>query len=200
MPLSSSIPAAKVCSLDTIHYIQAVIKTTTTPSWVNSVPRNYGDASAGSIKADEWRTLATIYLPIAFVILWGYSEDGRQPPEDSRLLHVLDHTMALFQAVNIVCRNTMNKDRARKYLEFMKTWVGGLHETHPHSKNHAARPNIHAALHIYDFVLLYGPVMSWWCFPFERLIGTLQKVKTNDLVGGKSFLLPWFRHSLLFYG
>ncbi|KIK58710.1 hypothetical protein GYMLUDRAFT_74769 [Collybiopsis luxurians FD-317 M1] len=26
--------------------------------------------------------------------------------------------------------------------------------------------------------------MSWWCFPFEHLIGALQKVNTNDHIGG----------------
>ncbi|KAE9391973.1 hypothetical protein BT96DRAFT_831255 [Gymnopus androsaceus JB14] len=40
------------------------------------------------------------------------------------------------------------------------------------------------ASHIYDFLKLFGPVISWWCFPFERLIGALQKVNTNDHVGG----------------
>ncbi|KAE9382827.1 hypothetical protein BT96DRAFT_845020 [Gymnopus androsaceus JB14] len=44
--------------------------------------------------------------------------------------------------------------------------------------------------HIYDFLLLFGPVISWWCFPFERLIGALQKINTNDFVGGK---IPIFR-------
>jgi hypothetical protein len=188
MPLSSGISQPKPCTIETIQYIQIVIQTTTTPSWVNSVPHNYGHASAGSIKADEWRTLATVYLPIALVTLWGY-DNGSWPATDSCLLPILDHTMALFQAVTVVCRDTMNSERVLKYLGFMKTWVGSLREIHPHTERHAARPNIHAALHVQDFVLLHGPVMSWWCFPFERLVGVLQKVKTNDLVGGELFFL-----------
>ncbi|KAJ7738606.1 hypothetical protein B0H16DRAFT_1761269 [Mycena metata] len=27
--------------------------------------------------------------------------------------------------------------------------------------------------------------MAWWCFPFERLIGTLQKINTNNHIGGE---------------
>ncbi|KAE9385593.1 hypothetical protein BT96DRAFT_960719 [Gymnopus androsaceus JB14] len=27
--------------------------------------------------------------------------------------------------------------------------------------------------------------MSWWCFPFERLIGALQKINTNDHIRGE---------------
>ncbi|KAE9407462.1 hypothetical protein BT96DRAFT_809392, partial [Gymnopus androsaceus JB14] len=48
------------------------------------------------------------------------------------------------------------------------------------------QPNIHAAGHIYNFLLLFGPVLSWWCFSFEHLIGALQKINTNDHIGGKS--------------
>ena len=183
--------------METIQYIQTVIQTTTTPSWVNSVSHNYGQASAGSIKADEWRTLATVYLPIALVILWGY-ENGSRPATNSHLLPILDHTMALFQAVTVVCHDAMNSERALKYFGFMRTWVGSLHEIHPHTERHAPRPNIHAALHVHDFALLYGPVMSWWCFPFERLIGVLQKVKTNDLIGGELFfLVPLFDQQVM---
>ncbi|KAG6849161.1 hypothetical protein C0991_011950, partial [Blastosporella zonata] len=109
MPLSSGEAATKICPPQTIQHIQSVIKLTVTPSWVNSVPSNYGQASAGSIKADEWRTLATIYLPIALVILWG-DESGSPPPPDNYFLRVLDHTMALFQAVTVACQNTMNNE------------------------------------------------------------------------------------------
>ncbi|KAK0431495.1 hypothetical protein EV421DRAFT_1720503, partial [Armillaria borealis] len=45
--------------------------------------------------------------------------------------------------------------------------------------------NIHVLFHIYDFLLLFGPVISWWCFPFEHLIGALQKINTSSRVGGK---------------
>ncbi|KAJ7193740.1 hypothetical protein GGX14DRAFT_378717 [Mycena pura] len=47
------------------------------------------------------------------------------------------------------------------------------------------RPNVHIAFHIYDFLVLFGPVISWWCFPFERVIGFLQKINTNDHIGGQ---------------
>ncbi|KIM85947.1 hypothetical protein PILCRDRAFT_26999, partial [Piloderma croceum F 1598] len=43
--------------------------------------------------------------------------------------------------------------------------------------------NQHMAMHIYDFLLLFGPVHSWWCFPFERLIGQLQRITNNHKYG-----------------
>jgi hypothetical protein len=187
-PLSSRTPNVKTCTRETIAYIQCVIRNTVTPSWIDSVPHNYGEASAGSIKAAEWHILATVYLPIALVTLWG-DANGSPPAKTDYHFRALNHTMALFQAVNLVCRSAMNKERASKYLTFMKIWVSGLHDVYPHTRTHKPRPNIHAALHVSDFLNLYGPVMSWWCFPFERLIGVLQKVKSNDIVGGESNVL-----------
>jgi hypothetical protein len=186
MPLAMDmdITRPKTATSGTIEHIHHVIKETATPSWVNSVPSNYGEHSAGTIKADEWRTLSTVHLPIALVTLWG-EENGSPPKEGSHFLNILDHTMALFQAVSIVCRYTMNIERATKYRHFIKQWVDGLYKYHPHTMKHKRRPNVHASFHLYDFLLLFGPVISWWCFPFERLVGTLQKINTNDLIGGK---------------
>ena len=82
----------------------------------------------------------------------------------------------------------MNKECVSKYLAFMKIWVSGLHEIYPHTQTHKPWPNIHAALYMSDFLSLYGPAMSWWYFPFECLIGVLQKVKTNNIIGSKSYV------------
>jgi len=169
---------------ETLSFIQHVIRYCTTASWLNSVPKNYGESNAGTIKADEWRTLSTVYLPIALIILWG-DDDGCAPPSDSFLLKAIDHTMALFQATIIACRYTVTSARAEAYQKYYNQWVGNLHTLFPHTREGTARPNIHAGQHIYDFLLLFGPVISWWCFPFERLIGALQKINTNDFVGGK---------------
>jgi hypothetical protein len=185
MPLTTGngIHLPKTTSLKTLDHIQRVIKDTVTPSWINSVPMNYGELSAGTIKADEWRILSTVYLPIALVTLWG-DENGAPPEDGSHYLNVLDHSMALFQAVTIACRYTMTSGRTTAYRNFIKQWVDGLYKTHPHTIQHRRRQNVHAAFHLYDFLCLFGPVISWWCFPFERLIGTLQKIHTNDHIGG----------------
>jgi len=172
---------------DALEHIRHTIKTTITPSWVNSVPYNYGDARAGTIKADEWRTLSTLYIPLALISLWN-DDDGSPVASNSYTLRVLDHTMALFQAVGLLCRYTMTPERAMCYRTLLKTWIQDLHAVHPATKKQKCRDNIHAALHIYDFLLLFGPVASWWTFPFERMIGALQKINTNDGIGGMSIL------------
>ncbi|KAJ7220379.1 hypothetical protein C8J57DRAFT_1095051 [Mycena rebaudengoi] len=101
----------------------------------------------------------------------------------------------------------MTVERATTYHNFLKTWVDRLNVHHPHTQNHVKRPNIHVAFHVYDFLLLFGPVISWWCFPFEQVIGYLQWINTTNRVRGelegiltRSFLRggtlqPWLRHS-----
>ncbi|KAF7333828.1 Glycoside hydrolase family 92 protein [Mycena venus] len=178
---------SKAIDKASLRFVQDVIANTTVPAWVNHVPKNYGEKGAGSIKADEWRLLGTIYLPIALVILWG---------EQSQKAELLKQSMALFQATTIVCRFGTSPERASAFRNHLKEWVDKLYSCHPHTTVHKKRTNVHVAFHIYDFLLLFGPVLSWWCFPIERLIGVLQKINSNNHVGGEheaTVLRTWMR-------
>jgi Transposase family tnp2 len=173
----------KIVTPAVMQRIRDVIEHTATPSWINSVPYNFGDAAAGPLKADEWRTMSTIYLPLALISLWG---DGTSHPSTDisvKLRHVLDHTMALVSAVTLACLRTMSQARATAYRNYIIFYIRELQNLHPEATR---RTNQHMAMHIYDFLRLFGPVHSWWCFPFERLIGQLQRMTSNHKYG-KSF-------------
>lgn len=163
-----------------MNHIQDVIRHTVTPSWLNSVPYNFGEAAAGTLKADEWRNMANLYLPIALVTRWGEGTTHATHEVGIRLRKALDHTMSLFTAAHLACMRTTSKSRAMAYRKHMIDYVQGLPNIHPDATK---RTNHHMALHIYDFLLLFGPVHSWWCFPFERLIGILQRLPTNNKFG-----------------
>jgi hypothetical protein len=160
--------------------IKDVIRDTVTPSWLSTVPRNYGEAKAGTVKADEWRTLYTVYLPIALVSVWGEGSSHPSPEIGRKLREILDHTMSLTSAITISCMRTMTRARATTYRLHVATWLRDLKGLHPHT---TLRTNNHMAIHIYDFLLLFGPIRSWWCFPFERLIGQLQRLPNNHRFG-----------------
>ena len=163
-----------------MQHIKGVIRDTIVPLWVGSVPYNFGDAAAGSLKADEWRTMYTVYLPIALVSLWGEGTLHASPNIAAKLRVALDHTMSLVSAINIACLRTMTLDRANAYRGYIASWLHDLRILYPHIEN---RTNNHMAFHIYDFLLLFGPVRSWWCFPFERVIGQLQRLPQNHKFG-----------------
>lgn len=88
--------------------------------------------------------------------------------------------MELVCAVYLACARTMTAERARTYRSHIVEYVGNLTKVHP---AFAPRPNHHAAFHVYDYLLLFGPAHSWWCFPFERLIGILQRLPVNHKSG-----------------
>lgn len=148
---------------------------------MNHVPKNFGEKGAGSVKADEWHLLATIYLPIALVLLWG----EHVGPNAAHFSELLQHAMALFQATTIISRYTTSNARRTAYLDFIKHWLGNLTVLYPHTKTPRTRSNPHIAMHIYNFLSLFGPAVNWWAFPVERRIGQLGKINSNDHLGGR---------------
>lgn len=107
-PLVNPHWVSKAINLTKLKFIQKVIANMATPLWIHSVPKAFRESNAGTIKADEWRILATIYLPITLILLWeDWDRESVGGSEPSRLLVVLDHSMALFQAVVIACQFTV---------------------------------------------------------------------------------------------
>jgi len=151
----------KVCSFETAEVLERicnVIRKMTTPTWLGSVPKNFGEASAGMIKADEWQSLITIYLPIALMSLWGASTSHSSDKLAVCLRIMLDHTMELVCAVYLACAQTMLARRAQAYHSHIAAYVRKLQEIHP---TFSLRPNHHASFHIYDYLLLFRPAHSW---------------------------------------
>ncbi|KAF8586400.1 hypothetical protein K439DRAFT_1615183 [Ramaria rubella] len=103
-PLSSGKPPPlKICTLELLCHIRAVVKNTVTPLWINLVPYNFGDPAAGTLKADECQTVAMIYLPIVLVTFWGTNSSHPTPAITSEFQNILDHTMSLFSATCLIC-------------------------------------------------------------------------------------------------
>lgn len=141
-----------------------------TPSWLTSVPFNLGEPRHGKLKAAQWRTLAISYLPVSLVRLW------EKEKASSNHKKLLDATMSLISAVIIATSRTTSAAKSDLYLQHMQTYLTSLQELIP---DYDFRPNHHMALHLGEYLRLFGPVHAWWTFPFERLIGMLQRIPTN---------------------
>jgi hypothetical protein len=186
MPLQAAgDPPLKIATPEVMAQIKQVIAETQVPSWLNSVPYNFGDAGAGMVKADEWRNLSTIFLPLALIRMWG--EGTQHPSSDiaTKFRHILDHTMLLVSAVSLACKHTMTAHRSAAYLQYMTQYIRDFLVIHIDIN---PRPNMHMAMHIPHFLHLFGPVRSWWCFPFERLIGQIQRLHSNHKFGNLCLL------------
>ena len=154
--------------------LRSDIEHTYTPSWLTSVPTNLGEPSHGKLKADQWRTLGTTYLPVSLIHLWDKLEDDDQRSQQCKKL--LAVTLSLISAVIVASSRTTSQEKADLYLHHMQTYLNGLRELFP---RYRFLPNQHMALHLAEYLQLYGPVHSWWTFPFERLIGMLQRIPNN---------------------
>ncbi len=164
--MSDFVPETRYCTPELLYSISEVVARTDTPSWVHSVPLKFGDAGTGVLKADEWRSFATIYLPLALIKVWSSAENC--PPSTRIALRMaLDHTMSLVSAIILSCYRTTSFARAAAYRECMITYLRDLMLVYPASRNPHFLPNMHMSMHIFDFLLLFGPVHSWWTFPFE---------------------------------
>lgn len=164
------------CILDgkTILEIRNDIRHITVPSWITPLTPNFGSKRKGKVKADTWRTAATIYLPITLIRLWGNKDSS----DISR--KYLTNTMLMVSAIILITSLEISSSNAEKYTKYMEEYMEGLRELFPDMK---FRDNHHVSLHLEYFVKTFGPVQCWWTFPFERLIGILEKLKTNWKMG-----------------
>jgi len=160
--------------------VQMAIKGVDVPSWIGSLPHDFGTKKAGTLKAYQWRILWTIYIPLALVSLWSDSSPIQNPEVDSQPMDdVLANVMHLATALVFVYKHTTNPLRAESFRKHFAAHVAGLTALYPGF----GIPSYHTTFHLYDFLLALGPVRSWWCFPFERLIGKLQRMKHNHRFG-----------------
>jgi hypothetical protein len=150
------------------------IKNIITPSWMTSVPANLGSSNHGKPKADQWRVLGTTYLPVSLICLWAKLMQSNDMDRHEDILNV---TLSLLSAVIIASSRVTSRTHAASFHQYMTAYVEGLQCLFPNYKLHSIH---HMALHLHEYLLQYGPVHAWWTFPFERLIGILQRIPTNN--------------------
>jgi uncharacterized protein DUF4218 len=158
--------------------IRSDIRELSTPSWMTSVPSNLGEAAHGKLKADQWRALGTTYLPLSIIRLWGLAKDDS--PRSHRCQEILNLTMSLLSAVVIASSHSMSLALANSYLQHMQAYLAGVKVLFP---GYGFHPNHHLALHLHRYLILFGPVHAWWTFPFERMIGMVQRMPTSNKIG-----------------
>ncbi len=136
---------------------------------MESPPRNLGSASHGKLKADQWRTACTVSLVITLVRLWGFQGDK---------FDILQNFADLSRAVRFATSRSTSLEKVRKYEQYISCYLEGMARIYGAD---CVRPNHHLALHLIECLLGFGPVHSWWSFPFERLNGRLQRLRTNKI-------------------
>jgi hypothetical protein len=165
-----------------LKVLQTDIKKTLRPQYQIAPPVNLGSSGHGKLKADQWRTCIEFDIPISIAKLWSReTAPGNQAPDiTARRDQLFRSVMHLAVAVRWGTSYRSSDHHSKVFTKNMKEYLQNLLDLYPHIQ---FRPNHHAALHIGPLLSRFGPVHGWWAFPFERVIGILQKIKTNDKIG-----------------
>ncbi|KAJ3738186.1 hypothetical protein EV360DRAFT_58367, partial [Lentinula raphanica] len=165
---------AHIDSVQVLERIQAVVRQVIMPVWSSKPPPDIGLPKAGTLKADHWRTLFTIHLPLALLSLW--REESPLAAEDAaQMTSVLDTGMTLSCASIIMIKNTLTAQRRELFRNLLRRHVLGLQQNFPGFM----LPTHHLAFHLYDFMELFSVVREFWNFAFEGFIGKIQRTPTN---------------------
>ncbi|KZV61967.1 hypothetical protein PENSPDRAFT_557907, partial [Peniophora sp. CONT] len=142
------------------------------PTWVDRGPKQFGKAGVGHIKADQWRTIATILLPLVLIPQWSA---GGARYDESRAA-VLKNFLDLIAAVNLISSKSVSARRIERMAQHLKKYCEGLRLLFP---NYRIPPSLHQSFHLPELLYLFGPVTSFWGFPFERFNGIMHNFNHN---------------------
>ncbi|PPQ76394.1 hypothetical protein CVT24_007928 [Panaeolus cyanescens] len=146
--------------------IRCCIADVVIPSWIDRPPSNLGEASHGKLKADEWLTLITIFLPMILPEIW----------YESAYHTLLQNFAYLVTCTNVVCSYTVSPFFANLYTNHYVAYRKSSLALFPECKS---RPNHHFAMHNGELMQYWGPLILLSEFTGERFNGILQKTKTN---------------------
>ncbi|KAG6914861.1 hypothetical protein DXG01_014869 [Tephrocybe rancida] len=118
-----------------------------------------GTAQRGKLSADQYR-------------LWGSGSGHRQ--------EMLRHYMDLVSAVQITNLRVVSQEKITAYNDCIFRYTRRWPELFP---NEALKPMLHAALHVGDFMDLFGPVQAYSSPFYERYINFFHCINTNKKIG-----------------
>ncbi|KDQ11668.1 hypothetical protein BOTBODRAFT_113970 [Botryobasidium botryosum FD-172 SS1] len=160
---TKAVMAKKLCAA-----IRLDMQRSQRPSWLGRAPFNMGSTLHGSMTADQWRNAFTVDFVVTLVRLWS--------TKGERFSAMLDNYMQLVGALRIAHKHAISPGDIELYGNQMKLYLKESLKLYP---SHHLLPNNHLALHLTDFLKLFGPVHAWRCFAFERLNGILQRFNSN---------------------
>lgn len=162
--------------------LHSSIEATIRPNYRQGPPKDLGNPGHGKLKADQWKTCIEFDIPVFVARFWSkeMSPQGQEAEITARRDRIYQTIMNLAVAVRWATSYRTSEYHSQMFGENMKAYLEGLLELYPNIK---LRPNHHIALHIGPTLPRLGPSPGWWMYPFERIIGILQKIKTNNKIG-----------------
>ncbi|KAL5500372.1 hypothetical protein EMCRGX_G011923 [Ephydatia muelleri] len=141
--------------------MQEIIDSTRVPPFLGRIPHKI-ESKVSSLTADQWKNWVLVYsVPILHTIL---SLDD---------LRCWSHFV---EACSLLLKPIVTIDDVIKGDEKLTAFCNTYEKLYGKNK---CTPNMHLHLHLKDCMLDYGPVHSFWCFPFERYNGVFESFQKN---------------------
>ncbi|MBW0537051.1 hypothetical protein O181_076766 [Austropuccinia psidii MF-1] len=169
-------------SCEQVHTMTSALSDVRVPFGVTRIPQWLGQTKEGKIKASEWQSFFSIYLPLAAIdILVGdmsiFLENANKGGKTCLLIEnfsalvVCTHILEAQSITNFNCLHL--KEEYCNYCETSKTLFSGC----------TINLNHQYALHIKSQLRKWGPLIGVSEFAGERLNGILQSIPTSGELG-----------------
>ncbi|KAH9471668.1 hypothetical protein Pst134EA_033299 [Puccinia striiformis f. sp. tritici] len=164
-------------SEEDIVKFRAAMKQVVLPPRLSKLPENLGEERHGKLKAAQWYSLFAFIIPLVISDL--YLDNIRHIDIKSNRSKFIMNTAYLMECTHILFAREVTSSNIKRFEDNYRKYgetVSGLFT------DVKVQPNHHCALHIPDQMRAWGPLPRVAEFAGERLIGFLQKIKTNDLI------------------
>ena len=147
-------------TMEQLRVAQERMKHVDLPSDIGRIPAKIaiGNDGFSNLTADQWKTFIMIY---STTVLWDMLDDNDRK--------ILGHFV---RACNLLVARIITEDDLKEAQERLKDMAYLIECVYGPE---FITSNIHLALHIPDCCRDYGPIYSFWLFPFERLNGYIGK-------------------------
>ena len=162
--------------------LQELMASVIVPTLVGKIHPRFGEAEEGSPTADQWRSVAEVYGPLVFPVLWiARGPDSLARSSNPHLtVAELDAVLRLFEIVNLALRSSISNAQIDRLEHLMISWQYAIYRLHP-TLDRAT--NLHTLTHLADDIRRHGPVYGWWNFQLERVNFIM---KNTNRSGGSS--------------
>ena len=151
-----------ILAKDHLQIIEQRVSAMNAPINIGRLPSKIASGFSG-FKADQWRNWTIVFslvalkglIPASYLACWS----------------------KFVKACRLLCCRSISHDALAMADNFLQTYCVSFQNLFG---NNACTINMHKHLHLKECVEDFGPVYSFWCYPFERFNGQLGAYHTNN--------------------
>ncbi|MBW0539421.1 hypothetical protein O181_079136 [Austropuccinia psidii MF-1] len=162
------------------EHIKRAISEFKVPAGITKVSFAIGEPKTGKLKASEWNSLFSLYLPLAIIDLPSVNSYVLGQNERRKAKLLLENLSSLTICTNILASRCVNEINCN---DFIKKYNNYCQTSQKLFMDIKIVPNNHYVLHLADQMKWWSPLLAISEFPGKPINGWLQKVNNDGLIG-----------------